>query len=119
MGHQSNATRQNTMNGSGKAGHKNILPSAAGKVCGDVLNQPREAKRNMGGNRGNYGNQNNNNKFQQQQQQQQQLGGGMSQQQFSGMMHQQQNFMQQQPLGFPNPVAAAAGNLVAETFDCC
>ena len=64
MGHQSNATRQNTMNSNGKAGHKNILPSAAGKVCGDVLSQQRAAKRNMGGNRGNYVNQNNNNKFQ-------------------------------------------------------
>ena len=68
------------MNGSGKAGHKNILPSAVVKMCGDVLNQQREAKRNMGGNHGNYGNQNNNNKFQQQQQQQQHFGGGMPQQ---------------------------------------
>ena len=80
MGHQFNATRKSTMNGCAKANHKNILPSAAGKVCQDVRDQQRAAKRNMGGNRGNM----NNNNFQQQQQQQQQFGGGMPQQQFGG-----------------------------------
>ena len=102
MGHQFNATRQNTMNGSNKASHKNILPTAAGRVCQEVRDQQRAAKRTTGGNRGG----NNNNNFQQQpqqQQQQQQFGGGMPQQQFGGMMQQQQqNFWQQQPGGYLN-----------------
>ena len=51
MGHQFNETQQNTMNGCAKANHKNILPSAAGKVCQDIRDQQRAAERNMGGNR--------------------------------------------------------------------
>ena len=43
--HQFNATRNNTMNGSRKGAHKTVMPSAAGKVCQDVLTQQRKARK--------------------------------------------------------------------------
>lgn len=43
--HQYNATRTNIMNGSRKGSHKTIMPSAVGKICQDVINQQRKARK--------------------------------------------------------------------------
>ena len=118
-GHQYNATRFNTMGGSMAGSYKTIMPSAAGKVCAEVLRLQRGGRRQQQlqngmqapqngyqqGNRWRNNNQHN---------QQQQFGASMQQQQpimQQQQMMQQQFVMQQQQHMAPPPGYHQQGNI--------